>query len=98
MLTVSDTAAKLVKKFNTLPSKRFGELVTEVNHEDMSAYIRKARIAKKITATSIAREMGMSRCEVHFLETGARKWNIEKLVKYISALNKVNKAKSERRA
>lgn len=90
MTTHRDTAVKIVKKFNVLPSQRFEGVVSEVDHAQISAYVRKIRESRNLTAVSVANEMGLTRCQMSLLENGISKWTLSKLSNYVSALVKLH--------
>lgn len=83
-----DLARKIVKRFLTKSSKRFGSLVLEVDNTALGSYMKKVRLKAGVKAINIAREMGCHRSEITVLEAGAKPWNFDKLVGYISALDK----------
>jgi predicted transcriptional regulator len=96
-MTIKDLANQIVKNNLTVPSKRFGSIVLEVDDKGIGNSVRELRLKKEIEAQDIAEAMRETKCLLSLLEHGERKWNLERLVAYISAVNAISKKRGKKK-
>ena len=77
----------LVEEVTTKPSNKFGTLVLEIDHKLLGQKVRGYRLKNKVKAVLVAKELGLSKVQLHFMEIGRRQWDIKSLKKYIQSVD-----------
>lgn len=92
---MAQSVENLVKESVRVPSSRFGELVMEVDHKFIGGKMKTYRIARRVKAIEVAKQLKISKTLLNFLENGKRFWTLEIMKGYIRA---VKQAERERKA
>jgi len=74
------------------PSDRFPSWFIEVDHSRLGERVRLYRISRHVQALEVGEELGLSKVQVHFLETGRKAWDEEILRDYIRAVEELDLA------
>lgn len=80
----------LIDEATEKPSSQFGDLVYEIDHKRLGLLAKNMRKSKCIKAVDVARQLGISKVQLHFLEIGRKQWNIEVLRNYLRAIYSQN--------
>jgi len=89
------TPEEVVAASQTRFSDEFGELVLEVDNRRMGSIVRRRRKLKRVHATAVATLMGLSKAQIHFLEIGRKRWDINLLQNYIDSVDSLYKVKEK---
>lgn len=76
------------------PSKKFGELVPEVNSVLLGKKLREYRLALHVSATAVGRLMGRTKVQMHFIETGFKRIDLRLADRYLNAVDEISKKKA----
>lgn len=80
------TIEKLVKKSIVKPSEQFGLLFLEVDHGVIGRQVKQIRQRRKVKAVDVAKKLGVSKVQVHFMESGRKQWSSQSLEDYLKAV------------
>ena len=92
---VVQLSESLVRTSAIKPSKEFGPLVPMVDHVVLGEKAREFRIKSRVKANKVAEILGISKVSMSFLENGKRRWSSNMLQKYIRAVLRARRLKSE---
>jgi DNA-binding transcriptional regulator YiaG len=87
MAKLEEVIEQFVRSSLTKPSNQFGELVLEVDHAILGKKVKNFRQDKGVKAIEVARKLGVSKVQLHFMEIGRKQWSIQSLKDYLLAVS-----------
>lgn len=92
---ITAEAEKLVLESVIRPSKRFGKILSEVDHAHLGQLLRSRRFVANVQAVMVAKKLGIAKTTLHFLENGERQWNMRLVKAYLKAVSQLEKRRSK---